>query len=68
MRAFQIAALVETAVRDERERGIIRSKPLTNEEIEKILVESAGMTVQFSAVDLRFARAIERAHGIKENL
>ena len=28
MRAFQIAALVETAVRDERERGIIRSKAL----------------------------------------
>lgn len=28
MRAFQIAALVETAVRDERKRGIIRSKAL----------------------------------------
>ena len=42
-------------------------KPLTDEEIEKILIESAGMTVQFSAVDLRFARAIEHAHGIKEN-
>jgi len=28
MRAFQIAALVETTVRDERERGIIRSKAL----------------------------------------
>ena len=28
MRAFQISAIVETAVRDERERGIIRSKAL----------------------------------------
>ena len=28
MRAFQISALIETAVRDERERGIIRSKAL----------------------------------------
>ena len=41
-----------------------KRKPLTDEEIEKILIESAGMTVQFSAVDLRFARAIEHAHGI----
>ena len=28
MRAFQISALIETAVRDEQERGIIRSKAL----------------------------------------
>lgn len=28
MRAFQISALIETAVRDERERGIIRSRAL----------------------------------------
>jgi len=28
MRAFQISALIETAVRDERERGIIRSNAL----------------------------------------
>ena len=28
MRAFQVSALGDTAVRDERERGIIRSKAL----------------------------------------
>lgn len=40
-------------------------KPLTEEEIKKLLIESAGMTVTFSAVDLSLARAIERVHGIK---
>ena len=39
-------------------------KPLTENEIKKLLIESAGMTIQFSDVDLRLARAIERAHGI----
>ena len=39
-------------------------KPLTDDEIEKLLIEHAGMTVVFSEVDLRFARAVERAHGI----
>ena len=39
-------------------------KPLTDDEIKKLLIEHAGMTVVFSEVDLRFARAIERAHGI----
>lgn len=28
MRAFQISALVETAIRDERERGIVRGEAL----------------------------------------
>ena len=40
-------------------------KPLSEDEIKKLLIESAGMTVQFGDVDLRFSRAIERAHGIK---
>lgn len=40
-------------------------KPLSETKIEKLLIESAGMTVQFNDVDLHFARAIERAHGIK---
>ena len=39
-------------------------KPLTEEEIVAVLVESAGMTVKANAVDLRFARAVENAHGI----
>ena len=39
---------------------------LTEEEIKKLLIEHAGMTVVFSEVDLRFARAVERAHGIGE--
>ncbi len=39
-------------------------KPLTDDEIKKLLIEHAGMTVVFSEVDLRFARAIERAHGV----
>lgn len=39
-------------------------KPLTEKKIKKLLIESAGMTIQFSDVDLRLARAIERAHGI----
>ena len=38
--------------------------PLTEEEIKQLLIEHAGMTVVFSEVDLRLARAIERAHGI----
>ena len=37
---------------------------LTEEEIKKLLIEHAGMTVAFSEVDLRFARAIEAKHGI----
>ena len=40
-------------------------KPLTEEEIVSVLIESAGMTVKANDVDLRFARAIERAHGIE---
>lgn len=40
-------------------------KPLSEAKIKKLLIEHAGMTVVFSEVDLRFARAIERAHGIK---
>ncbi len=60
MRAFQIAALVETAVRDERERGIIRSKPLTDQTLWEMWAASRSEV-------LHFARAIEEAHGIKEN-
>jgi hypothetical protein len=39
-------------------------KPLSESEIVAVLVSSAGMTVKANDVDLRFARAIERAHGI----
>ena len=42
-------------------------KPLTEEEIVAVLVASAGMTVKANDVDLRFARAIEKAHGIGEH-
>ena len=39
-------------------------KPLTEEEMKKLLIESAGMTIQLNDVDFRLARSIERAHGI----
>ena len=63
MRAFQIAALVETAVRDERERGIIRSKALEDAarqalEALETLVPTKGPSIYNSARDnLRAALA-----------
>lgn len=43
----------------------LERKPLTDEEVDTLLVASAGMTVKANDVDLRFARAIEKAHGIE---
>lgn len=63
MRAFQISALIETAVGDERERGIIRSKPLTWEEIDQIAIDCLASPV-CDGWNRNLARAIERAHGI----
>jgi hypothetical protein len=42
-------------------------KPLTEDEIVAVLIASAGMTVKANDVDLRFARAIEAAHGIGDD-
>jgi hypothetical protein len=41
-------------------------QPLTDEEIAKLLTESAGIEIKINDGDLAFARAIERAHGIGE--
>ncbi len=46
MRAFQISALVETAVRDEKERGIIRSKTL--EDAARRLLEAVDRALLFA--------------------
>ena len=64
--ADDLALIVRNAIAyiKELERNKQR-KPLSEAKIKKLLIESAGMTVQFNDVDLHFARAIERAHGIK---
>lgn len=64
--ADDLALIVRNAIAyiKELERNKQR-KPLSETKIKKLLIESAGMTVQFNDVDLHFARAIERAHGIK---
>ena len=40
-------------------------KPLTDEEIAALLSQSAGVDVKLNSGDVLFARAIERAHGIR---
>jgi len=46
--------------------GAAKRKPLTDEEIAKLLTESAGIEIKINDGDLAFARAIEQAHGIGE--
>ena len=60
MRAFQISALIETAVKDERERGIIRSKALEDaarQALEALELEATSPPIDTTAAAMDALRA-----------
>lgn len=66
MRAFQIAALLETAVRDERERGIVRSTAL--EDAARQVLESIDRALPYAPYLGQFDALADAANELRAAL